>query len=66
MTALATGIATLDVVNAMDNRMMMAFFVADTLALAAALIGGTWGARQEAHHLRAAPQPGLRVTARPA
>ncbi len=69
MAALATGVAKLDVVNAMDNRMMLAFFIADTLALVAALIGGTWGARQEAHHLRAAPQqptPGLRPTAKPA
>ncbi len=69
MTALATGIAKLDVVNAMDNRMMLVFFAADTLALAAALIGGAWGARQEAHHLGALPQqpsPGLRPTAKPA
>jgi hypothetical protein len=53
MTALATGIASLDVVNAMDNRMMLAFFVADALALGAALLGGRFGARQEAHHLPA-------------
>ncbi len=69
MAALATGIATLDIVGAMDNRMMLAFFFADTLALAAALAGGTWGARQELHHLRAMPQqpsPGLRPTAKPA
>ena len=70
MTALATGIANVDVVNSMDNRMMLAFFVADTLALGAALIGGTWGARQEAHHVRAVPQQpsasGLRATAKPA
>lgn len=69
MTALATGIAKLDVVTAMDNSMMLAFFAADTLALIAAVIGGIWGARQEAHHLRAAPQQpaaGLRATAKPA
>jgi hypothetical protein len=52
MTALATGIANLDAVNAMDNRMMLAFFVADALALGAALLGGRLGARQEAHRLR--------------
>jgi len=69
MTALATGVAKLEVVNAMDNRMMLAFVVADTLALIAALIGGLWGARQEAHHVRAVPQqpaPGLRTTPKPA
>jgi hypothetical protein len=69
MTALATGLANVDIVNAMDNRMMLAFFVADALALGAALIGGTFGARQEAHHLRAVPQqpsPSLRATAKPA
>jgi hypothetical protein len=70
MTALATGVANLDVVNAMDNRMMLAFFVADALALGAALLGGRSGARQEAHHLRAAqPQPaagGFRPTPKPA
>ena len=69
MSALATGIAKLEVVNAMDNRMMLAFVVADTLALIAALIGGLWGARQEAHHIRTLPQQpstGLRTTAKPA
>jgi hypothetical protein len=70
MTALATGIANLDVVNAMDNRMMLGFFVADTLALGAALLGGRFGARQEAHHLRAVhAQPaagGFRPTPKPA
>lgn len=70
MTALATGIANLDVVNAMDNRMMLAFFIADTLALGAALLGGRSGARQEAQHLRAVhSQPaagGFRPTPKPA
>lgn len=56
MAALATGIANLDVVNAMDNRMMLAFFAADSLALTAALIGGAIAARREAHHLHAIPQ----------
>jgi hypothetical protein len=68
MAALATGVAKLEVVNAMDNRMMLAFVVADALALIAALAGGRWGARQEAH-LRAVPPqpaPGLRTTPRPA
>jgi len=69
MSALATGIAKLEVVSAMDNRMMLAFVVADTLALVAALVGGLWGAWQEAHHARAAAQPpasSLRTSPKPA
>jgi len=68
MAALATGIAKLEVVNAMDSRMMLAFVVVDTLTLIAALVGGRFGAQQEAH-LRAVPrQPaaGLRTTPKPA
>lgn len=68
MAALSSGIVKLDVVNAMDNRMMLAFFLADTLALVAALMGGAWGARQEAHHVNAVPQQptSLRASAKPA
>jgi len=70
MTALATGIANLDVVSAMDNRMMLALFVADTLALGAALLGGRFGAQQGTRHLRAVhAQPaagGFRPTPKPA